>query len=95
MMRAFGVCRFYLIGLGMYLALGGAGRCNDPAEPSRDSIIQGVRDDVRRKIKEQSEIEARKEPVTVGRASSRHEVRQFNSDAKEHHWGKRNLKRDE
>jgi hypothetical protein len=70
----------------MYLAFGGVARSNDPTEASRESIVQGVRDDVRRKIKEQSEIEARKEPVTVGRASSRHEVRQFNSDAKEHHW---------
>jgi hypothetical protein len=27
-------------------------------------------------------------------AIHRHEVRQFNPDAKEHHWGKRRLKRD-
>jgi hypothetical protein len=29
------------------------------------------------------------------KAIHRHEVRQFNPDAKEHHWGKRKLKRDE
>jgi hypothetical protein len=29
------------------------------------------------------------------KALHRHEVRQFNPDAKEHHWGKRKLKRDE
>jgi hypothetical protein len=29
------------------------------------------------------------------RALHRHEARQFNPDAKEHHWGKRKLKRDE
>jgi hypothetical protein len=28
-------------------------------------------------------------------AIHRHEVRQFNPDAKEHHWGKRKLKRDQ
>ncbi|MBR1251771.1 hypothetical protein JQ609_33260 [Bradyrhizobium sp. AUGA SZCCT0169] len=29
------------------------------------------------------------------KAIHRHEVRQFNPDAKEHHWGKRKLKRDQ
>ncbi|CAN7312551.1 hypothetical protein LJR220_001653 [Bradyrhizobium sp. LjRoot220] len=29
------------------------------------------------------------------KALHRHEVRQFNPDAKEHHWGKRRLKRDQ
>lgn len=29
------------------------------------------------------------------KAIHRHEVREFNPDAKEHHWGKRKLKRDE
>jgi hypothetical protein len=28
-------------------------------------------------------------------AIHRHEVRQFNPNAKEHHWGKRKLKRDQ
>jgi hypothetical protein len=33
--------------------------------------------------------------MAVLKALHRHEVRQFNPDAKEHHWGKRRLKRDE
>jgi len=33
--------------------------------------------------------------IGVLQALHRHEDRQFNPDAKEHHWGKRKLKRDE
>jgi hypothetical protein len=33
--------------------------------------------------------------MAVSKALHRHEVREFNPDAKEHHWGKRKLKRDE
>jgi hypothetical protein len=33
--------------------------------------------------------------IGVLQAIHRHEVRQFNPDAKEHHWGKRKLKRDQ
>jgi hypothetical protein len=33
--------------------------------------------------------------MAASKAIHRHEVRQFNPDAKEHHWGKRKLKRDE
>jgi hypothetical protein len=33
--------------------------------------------------------------MAVLKALHRHEVRQFNPNAKEHHWGKRTLKRDE
>jgi hypothetical protein len=70
MTHAYGFCRVLLFGLGMSLALGGVARSNDPAQASRESIIQGVRDDVRRKIHEQSASETRKEPGTVGQVSS-------------------------
>ncbi|WMT78872.1 hypothetical protein [Bradyrhizobium sp. Ash2021] len=33
--------------------------------------------------------------VGVMRALNRHHVREFNPDRKEHHWGKRKLKRDQ
>ena len=33
--------------------------------------------------------------MAVLKAVHRHEVRQFNPHAREHHWGKRKLKRDE
>jgi hypothetical protein len=33
--------------------------------------------------------------IGVMRALNRHEVREFNSNRKPHHWGKRKLKRDE
>jgi hypothetical protein len=33
--------------------------------------------------------------AAVLQAIKRHEVRQFNPDAKDHHWGKRKLKRDQ
>lgn len=33
--------------------------------------------------------------MAVLKALHRHQVRQFNPDAKEHHWGKRKLRRDE
>jgi hypothetical protein len=33
--------------------------------------------------------------MAVSRAIHRHEALQFNPDAKEHHWGKRKLKRDQ
>jgi hypothetical protein len=69
MTHPFRLCRVFLVGFGMYLALGGVARCDDPAESSRDSIIQGVRDDVRRKIREQGAREARSEFGTVERVS--------------------------
>jgi hypothetical protein len=33
--------------------------------------------------------------IGVMKALHRHEVRQFNPDRRDHHWGKRKLKRDE
>jgi hypothetical protein len=33
--------------------------------------------------------------IGVTRALNRHRAREFNPDRKEHHWGKRKLKRDE
>ena len=41
-----------MVGLGLSTALVGVARSEDPSEGSRESIIQGVRDDVRRKIRE-------------------------------------------
>jgi len=45
-------CRTLLLGLGLATSIVNVARCDDPADASRDSIIQGVRDDVRRKIRE-------------------------------------------
>ncbi|MBI5323240.1 hypothetical protein [Bradyrhizobium sp.] len=45
-------CRTLLFGLCLTLPIASVGRCEDPAKASRDTIIQGVRDDVRRKIRE-------------------------------------------
>jgi hypothetical protein len=43
------------------MALCGAARCDDPAESSRETIIQGVREDVRRHIREAGERSKRSE----------------------------------
>ncbi len=45
-------CKALFLGLGLAVLIVNAARCDDPADASRDSIIQGVRDDVRRKIRE-------------------------------------------
>jgi hypothetical protein len=58
--------RTVITGVFFSLAFGGAGRCEDPSDPARESIIQGVRDDVRRQIKA-NEAKARK--TTVGRST--------------------------
>ena len=56
--RAF---RSVLIGIGLIAALSSPARSQDanPSDSSRDSIIQGVRDDVRRKIRGQQTGENR------------------------------------
>lgn len=45
-------CKTLLVGLGLAMPMVTVARCEDPANASRDTIIQGVRDDVRRKIRE-------------------------------------------
>jgi len=63
-------CRTALAGFGLIVALAGAARSEDysPADSTRDSIIQGVRDDVRRKIRDQQAVENR---AGAGQASPR------------------------
>jgi hypothetical protein len=61
-----GFCRAPMLGLGLLLALCGAARCDDPAESSRESIIQGVRDDVRRHIRDIEARSGRAEASRVG-----------------------------
>lgn len=70
MMLTFRFCRAMLAGFGVIVALAGTARSEDysPADSSRDSIIQGVRDDVRRKIRDQQAAENRTE---AGQASPR------------------------
>ncbi|MGY8709607.1 hypothetical protein RAD16_28035 [Bradyrhizobium sp. 18BD] len=48
------------LALPLLLALCGVARCDDPAEWSRESIIQNVREDVRRHIRAQQTQEAGK-----------------------------------
>ena len=70
MTKTFRFCRALLAGFGLIVALGGAARSEDysPADSTRDSIIQGVRDDVRRKIRDQQAVENR---TGAGQASPR------------------------
>jgi hypothetical protein len=72
-METFRLFRTLLAGFGLIVALGGAARSQDysPADSSRDSIIQGVRDDVRRKIRQQEAAQYSVESGTVGQASPR------------------------
>jgi hypothetical protein len=72
MTHSFRSCRALLAGFGLVVALGGAAQPQDhPADSSRDSIIQGVRDDVRRRIRDQQAAEYRAESATVGQTSPR------------------------
>jgi len=50
-----------ILPFGLLMALCGTARCDDPAESSRESIIQGVREDVRRHIREAGERSKRSE----------------------------------
>jgi hypothetical protein len=49
--------RAVVLGFGMLLLAGAAARCEEGSD-SREQIIQGVRDDVRRKIQERNETPA-------------------------------------
>lgn len=64
---AFSSARALLLGFGIIMALAGQARCQEPGEASRETIIQGVRDDVRQKIREQQNVPAGQ--PTVGAAS--------------------------
>jgi hypothetical protein len=61
MTRALRFWQTLIVGYGMLVAGGGVARCDDPAAASRESIIQGVRDDVRLKIRQREAWEARAE----------------------------------
>jgi len=70
MNRTFRCCRAALVCFGIVLILGGAVQSQEhPADSSRDSIIQSVRDDVRRKIRDQQAAENRAKSATVGQSS--------------------------
>ena len=45
-------CRALMVGLGLSTALVGVAKSEESIDSARESIIQGVRDDVRRKIRE-------------------------------------------
>ena len=62
-----------LAGFVLMVALGSVARSEDyhPADSTRDSIIQGVRDDVRRKIRDQQAAESRAESATPGQTTPR------------------------
>ena len=45
-------CRALMVGLGLSTALVGVAQSEESTDSARESIIQGVRDDVRRKIRE-------------------------------------------
>lgn len=54
--RAGTASRAALLGLGLVTASVRAGQCDDPAETNRDTIIQGVRDDVRRQVRQRETV---------------------------------------
>jgi hypothetical protein len=71
MTPVFRFCRALLVGFGIAVTWGSVARSQDnPSDSTRDSIIQSVRDDVRRKIGDQQSAERRKSG-TVGQTSSR------------------------
>jgi hypothetical protein len=61
--------RVAIVALGMLAALSARARADEAVDSTRETIIQGVRDDVRRKIHERSEIppENRPEIATQGK----------------------------
>lgn len=75
MTHMFRLSRAPILAVGLLMALCGAARCNDPAESSRESIIQGVRDDVRRHIREEQMRQA-------GKRSQSAEVSQATIDSR-------------
>lgn len=51
-----------IIALGMFATLNARARADEVLDSTRETIIQGVRDDVRRKIHERSEIPSENRP---------------------------------
>jgi hypothetical protein len=47
-----GIGRTLILSMGLVAAAVSEGRCDEPVDTNRDTIIQGVREDVRRQIKE-------------------------------------------
>ena len=62
MIRTVKFARAPMLALPLLVALCGGARCNDPAESSRDTIIQNVREDVRRHIRSREAGRATKRP---------------------------------
>jgi len=62
-----------LVGFGLLAAWPGKARCEDGAGAARETIIEGVRDDIRRKLREQQPNEAASEtrPATTSGVGDR------------------------
>ena len=73
MTPVFRICRVLFFAFGISVAASGAARSEGPPvmDHTRDSIIQSVRDDVRRKIGNQQTAQYGAESGTVGEASPR------------------------
>jgi hypothetical protein len=63
----------FIVGLGLLAAWPGKARCDEAAAGARESIIEGVRDDIRRRLKEQEPNEATSEtrPATTSGGGDR------------------------
>lgn len=61
-----------IVALGMIAVFSARARADEAIDASRETIIQGVRDDVRRKIRERSETpaESRPEVASEGKPST-------------------------
>lgn len=62
MTRTVKFARAPILALPLLVALCSVARCDDPAESSRDSIIQNVREDVRRHIRAREAGKPKKSP---------------------------------
>ncbi len=73
-----GFGRTLILGIGLLAATTSQGRCDDSIDTNRDSVVQGVRDDVRRQIKEReaASAEARSTPQEVVRPRRKIKKRQ-------------------
>jgi hypothetical protein len=47
-----GIGRTLILSIGLVAAAASEARCDDPVDTNRDNIVQGVREDVRRQIKQ-------------------------------------------
>lgn len=71
MTRTVKFARAPILALPLLVALCSVARCNDPAESSRDSIIQNVREDVRRHIRAREAGKPKKSPELSQAATPR------------------------